>query len=153
MKLCSRYNSQLEAPALTWQHQALMMIDHVVFFITLNPISACCNLSNDSSLLWSLRASLFYATSGTLWDSIKGSMIFLLLHAHTVSLGDPISTAKFKWTVVRRWLCYFMNFWKETCNTFEARRICDHMKIIPLLWGNERSESHQIVYDNYLCVI
>lgn len=30
---------------------ALMMIDRVVFFITLNPISACCNLSNDSSLL------------------------------------------------------------------------------------------------------
>jgi hypothetical protein len=28
-----------------------MMIDHVVFFITINPISACCNLSNDSSLL------------------------------------------------------------------------------------------------------
>lgn len=25
--------------------------DGVVFFITLNPISACCNLSNDSSLL------------------------------------------------------------------------------------------------------
>jgi len=34
-----------------WCSQDLMMIDHVVFFITLNPISACCNLSNDSSLL------------------------------------------------------------------------------------------------------
>lgn len=45
------HQSQRKAWALTWRHQALMMIDHVVFFITLNPISACCNLSNDGSLL------------------------------------------------------------------------------------------------------
>lgn len=126
MKLCSIYiYAQLEAPALTWQHQALMMIDLVVFFITLNPISACCNLSNDSSLLRSLRASLFYATSRTLWDSIIGSMMFLLLHTHIASSG-----ILFQLWSSNEWQCvddgYFMDFKKETCHTLKLESLWSH---------------------------
>lgn len=122
-KLCSIYiSSQLEAPALTWQHQALMMIDLVVFFITLNPIRACCNLSNDSSLLQSLRASLFYATSRTLWDSIIGSMIFLLLHTHITSSG-----ILFQRRSSIEWQCvdygYFMDFKKQTCHSLKLENL------------------------------
>lgn len=146
MKLCSIYiSSQLEAPALTWQHQPLMMIDLVVFFITLNPIRACCNLSNDSSLLQSLRASLFYDTSRTLWDSIIGSMIFLLLHTHIASSGILFQLrSSNEWQRVDSG--YFMDFKKQTV-TLWSLKICDHMKINHLLWGNEWSESHQIDYD------
>jgi len=37
-----------------------MMIDHVVFFITLNLISAWCNLSNDCSLLAIVKFKAFF---------------------------------------------------------------------------------------------
>lgn len=47
-----------------------MMIDHVVFFITLNPISAWCNLSNDSSL-----------------QPIAQFKLFLILLCHAEPLG------------------------------------------------------------------
>lgn len=89
--------SQHKARALTWRHRALMMIDHVVFFITLNPISACCNLSNDGSLLAIAEFKGFFILphQWTLGDTIKGSMIFLFLHTH-YWLGNPISTVKFK---------------------------------------------------------
>lgn len=43
-----------------------MMIDHVVFFITLNPISVWSNLTNDGLLLAvvEFKASLFHPTGG-----------------------------------------------------------------------------------------
>lgn len=62
------------ARALTWRHRALMMIDRVVFFISLSPISACCNLSNDGSLLaiaGSLRASLFCPSTRPCGTALK----------------------------------------------------------------------------------
>lgn len=53
-----------------------MMIDHVVFFITLNPISACCKLSNDGSLLAIAQFKGFCSSAQhwPFWDGIKGSI-------------------------------------------------------------------------------
>lgn len=50
-----------------------MMIDRVVFFITLNQISARCNLSNDGSLFAIAEFKGFFIP-GSLWDGIKRSM-------------------------------------------------------------------------------
>lgn len=62
--------------ALTWWHRHLMMIDHVVFFITLNPISTRCNLSNDGSLLAiaEFKGFLIPTQWRSLGDGIKRSM-------------------------------------------------------------------------------
>lgn len=86
MELCPATHGQKQAGALTWRHRALMMIDRVVFFISLNPISACCNLSNDGSLLaiaGSLRASLFYPTGGPCGTALKDQW-FASLFAYTL---------------------------------------------------------------------
>lgn len=62
--------------ALTQRHRHLMMIDHVVFFITLNPISTGWNLSNDGSLLAiaEFKGFLIPTQWRSLWDGIKRSM-------------------------------------------------------------------------------
>lgn len=65
--------------ALTQRHRHLMMIDRVVFFITLNPISTRCNLSNDGSLFATAELKGFFilAQWRSPWDEIKRSMPFL----------------------------------------------------------------------------
>lgn len=65
--------------ALTARHHHLMMIDRVVFFITLNPISAPCNLSNDGSLFAIAEFKGFFIRTQrrSLRDKIKRSMASL----------------------------------------------------------------------------